>query len=328
MSIDAIQGEMAKATSRASSLDRRDEATDESINTFLATVAVDHYDHAFSTPASSKTNVQIQGERTHSKRPFLEKVLTPDEIRREFTKRPCCDKACILRDFKMPLDPYTQQCTLGRGDSSMCICCADPLVCLPTSSASNTTHARQERQQKESSFDEFVNSVREASSYWRNDDKTWTDFLVEHFRGKYTKAPSGKYRWIYSLVHPHHGQIVCCRSAYMAIMGVSYNKLEYVQSLVKAGIAGMTSDRFSENRRSRPMTQSEIFRLFNLDIEVFRDNIRNWCDFSAVGDSTKSLVATAWLCDYIDLDGDEQVKQFFFAPLVYQEYSLETPMLR
>jgi hypothetical protein len=265
--------------------------------------------NGFSFAEGEKGRKSIKKIHVPKIRPFDTNLLTPDELRREFTKRPCCDENCISKLFKMPLDPFTQRCTPF---SDSCVCNADPVVCFSVGDT-NSTADLLARQKEFADFSVFVNSVRAVSQYWRKDEKTWTDFLVEMFKGKHTRSPMrGKFRWIYTLVHPDLGLKTVCRSAFKAIFGVTENKLEYVQKLVRSGAAGLTSDRETASVGRRPQTKKDVFRFFGMDFDAYHDNIKNWCDFSAVGESLQSLVATAWLCDYIDLDGDEQVSNNIF----------------
>ena len=251
-------------------------------------------------------NVSRRKQQTHSsRRSFDSKILSAHEIRSEFTARPCCEKNCVEAIFQMPLDPYTRRCFLGGRDGGRCVCSSkEPIVCAPIISDIE----RETQQKKAAAFEHFVQIVRDTTKDYRRDDKALTNYLITKFEEKRYETSKGKTQWAYDLMHPTLGLISCCRSAFMAVFGVTKGKLEWVQGRVRKCVAGLVSHQESlDGRNGKPKTMKEIFGTFGLDLDVYRDHITNWLDFSAVSDSPETLVATAWLSDYIELDGEFQV---------------------
>jgi hypothetical protein len=261
--------------------------------------------------SSSSASIMSEPPRRarHSReRDFHNNILTPDQIRREFTKRPCCKKNCMEVVFNMPTDPRIQPCNFSP--SNDCACLAPVIICLPVGSPLLPSSSSVEI------FAELVDAIRAPTLDWRKNDKEWTDFLITKFEDKKIKSASreGSVDWIYDILHPKKGLTTVCRGAFLAMFGVDLQKTLYIQTCVKEKVAGLVSQRGTFVEPSRASSAKEIFGRFGLDYDKYLNGIKSWCDFSMVGDTAVSLVATAWLLDYIDLDGDEQVKHSIIYP--------------
>ena len=219
---------------------------------------------------------------------YFSKILSAGELRSEFSRSPCCNKNCCVSILNMPLDASFPL----NWSTSFC----GEIIPL---------------QQKEMSdaiceFENFVITLRSATSKFRRGTKESDDMLSQYLRDrfaeKHKKLDKGNYEWIYDLVHPIKGNIEVCRRAWIGCFGVSWQKVRFAQECVKGG--NFLSSKVVP--AADIITLNDAFERFGLELNDYLGSFDNFMDISKVSETQGSLIATAWLSREFDSTGEAQ----------------------
>lgn len=106
------------------------------------------------------------------------------------------------------------------------------------------------------------------------------------------------------------GQSVC-KMAYMAVMDIRENSIDYAQRKIKKGSSqeallekdiGEAHDRLKSN-----LTIEECFNYYEIDHEHYQNSLKCFVKLSHVPSTVAGLIATAFLVDFFEICGDQEV---------------------
>ena len=101
-----------------------------------------------------------------------------------------------------------------------------------------------------------------------------------------------------------------CKMAYMAIMDIRLTWIDHAQRKIKNGIRndglidrneGIASD-IKNN-----ITIEECFDFFEINYQHYSNNLQCFLDLSKVPDTPTALIATAFLVDFFQICGEQEV---------------------
>ena len=101
-----------------------------------------------------------------------------------------------------------------------------------------------------------------------------------------------------------------CKTAFIAMTGISNNIIEYSQRLVRSD--HICDESMSESVRNGEKLGSlkDAFEYFSLDYNKYECNINTFVNIDSVVDSTKSFIATTFLAEWFGLAGELEVLIF------------------
>jgi hypothetical protein len=223
-------------------------------------------------------------------RPFPDRILDIGEVRSHFSSAPCCNNNCMEKIFCMPVDPLVVPLasTVQRINKES--------VSTSSSSTSDDGYGAKLR-----TYEALLKAVRWQLMPFRRDDGNThavSDFLTEHFTEK-QNPNSG--RWLYDLTVAGKNYEVC-RTAWMGVMGVTANELEYAQMKVRTGATSTVR----VDPKDAIKSKKAVFREFGLDVDDYHRYLRGMVDYNEVPDNARSHIAVAFLIDFVDNCGEYQ----------------------
>jgi len=226
-------------------------------------------------------------------------TLEPQELQCVFSKIKCCTKMdCMRKIIKMPLINFSNQY------ASECQKVAE--------SSENETLTFNE-------FRQFIKEARAPIDRIRNSDNELLAYLVRifgHSRGKTDEKQNSN--WDYSVYTLKTKNISVCRIAYYAIMGISENKVNYAQQLIRKEYSdGYLYESISKPDTSKITKLKKIFEDFGLDYNLYYNNVQQFIHMPAVPDTLAGLLCATFLSDFFDICGEQEVKLYFNRYLSY-----------
>lgn len=162
-------------------------------------------------------------------------------------------------------------------------------------------------------FDQYVNEIRKPFQEYvfGTDSKLEANrqlrtYLVQKFQESRTLSDTNKTgnKWSYQLYSMSRPAITVCKTAFIAMTGISKNIIDYSQSLVRSDHVGDVSVIESS---SKVKSLKDAFEYFCLDYDKYECNINRFVCIDNVVDSTKSFIATTFLAEWFGLAGELEV---------------------
>lgn len=162
--------------------------------------------------------------------------------------------------------------------------------------------------------------------------KTLLNWLVAQFECKRVSKTSNKYTtWQYTIcpiVSYLNGSRNVCKTAYMAVMDIRESLIDQAQDKIRKEIKhetlidkdeGQTVDRFN-------LSLEECFDYFELDYQKYYNNLHCFVNFNAIPETNTGLIATAFLVDYFQICGEQEVCliRYYYLILYSQIYKRST----
>ena len=106
------------------------------------------------------------------------------------------------------------------------------------------------------------------------------------------------------------GQAVC-KMAYMAVMDIREITIDYAQKKIRDGTSqeallekdlGETHDRLRSN-----LTIEECFNYYEIDHEHYQNSLKCFVKLSRVPNTVAGLITTAFLVDFFEICGEQEV---------------------
>ena len=145
-------------------------------------------------------------------------------------------------------------------------------------------------------------------------------FLVAKFEQGKVSSTEGKYiDWIYHLVSISQRPIEVCKTAYVAVTGISASALNYAQRKVRENVSslGLTLGddditAFDRSSGSGIRSLEKAFDFFGLDYHTFAvNNVNSLVDITQIPDDTKAFLCVTYLVDWFGLSGEMEVFLFY-----------------
>jgi len=161
-------------------------------------------------------------------------------------------------------------------------------------------------------FDQYVQEVRKPFQDYIFDtdsmleaNKQLRTYLVHKFQEGRILTTSGGSKWIYQLYSITQPMISVCKTAYIAMTGLSNNIIEYAQRKVRTDNISYDAS-VTESANSLNSLKS-AFEYFCLDYDKYECNINRFVNINEVVDSTTSFIATTFLAEWFGLAGELEV---------------------
>ena len=141
-------------------------------------------------------------------------------------------------------------------------------------------------------------------------------YLVSSFEQAKVSSSEGKNNeWVYQLLSISQRPIEVCKTAYVAVTGISPSAIDYAQKRVRNNISSLglilgNDDIAAFDRHSGGGIRSleEAFDFFGMDFHTFAvNNIHSLVDITAVPDNTKAFLCVTYLIDWFGLSGEMEV---------------------
>ena len=142
-------------------------------------------------------------------------------------------------------------------------------------------------------------------------------FLVANFeQGKVSSSEGKNMEWVYQLLSISQRPIDVCKTAYVAVTGISPSALDYAQKQVRKNVSslGLTlghDDITAFDHRSGGggiRSLQEAFDFFGIDYQPFAvNNINSLVDITQIPDNTKAFLCVTYLIDWFGLSGEMEV---------------------
>jgi len=200
-------------------------------------------------------------------RSFPDRILDIGEVRSHFSSAPCCNNNCMEKIFCMPVDPLAvpMASSVQRINKES--------VSSSSSSTSDDGYGSKMR-----TYEALLKAVRWQLAPFRRDDGNThgvSDFLTEHFTEK-QNPNSG--RWLYDFTVAGKNYEVC-RTAWMGVMGVTANELEYAQMKVRSGATSTVR----VDPKDAIKSKKAVFREFGLDVDDYHRYLRGMVNYTLSG---------------------------------------------
>jgi len=130
----------------------------------------------------------------------------------------------------------------------------------------------------------------------------------------HTGDENSKLNWQYTIC-PERSYLkkshTVCKMAFMAIMDIRENLLEYAQKKIRNGMSqeallekdiGEANDRLKSN-----LTIEECFNYYELDHQHYQNSLKCFVKLSHVPNTVAGLIATAFLVDFFEICGEQEV---------------------
>ena len=147
--------------------------------------------------------------------------------------------------------------------------------------------------------------------------KQLNTFLVANFeQAKVVSLSGGKYvDWVYQLLSISQRPIEVCKTAYVAVIGISPSSIDYAQRKVRENVSalGLTLGNdditaFDHRFGSRIRSLEEAFDYFGMDYHTFAvNNVNSLVDITEVPENTKAFLCVTYLIDWFGLSGEMEV---------------------
>ena len=145
-------------------------------------------------------------------------------------------------------------------------------------------------------------------------------FLVANFEQGKVSSSEGKYiDWVYHLVSISQRPIEVCKTAYIAVTGISASAINYAQRKVRENVSsfGLTLGddditAFDRSSGSGIRSLEKAFDFFGLDYHTFAvNNVNSLVDITQIPDDTKAFLCVTYLVDWFGLSGEMEVFLFY-----------------
>ena len=235
-------------------------------------------------------------------------LLTGSEIRLIYSKETCCGRNCMR----------SMICGQQRSNSSS----SSVSSFATTSSSDNFLYCQSINipfnEIPAFAFDQFLEEVRrpffalqagvdspaEASEQLRY-------YLVQKFTENRIYDPENKqnHLYIYQLHSLSRGLITVCKTAYIIMTGVSVQAIDYAQRLVRKEISAesILLGKSDDTTTTKKDALKEAFQQFSLDYNLYEQNLNCYVDIMKIPDSTTAFICVAFLAEWFELAGDQEV---------------------
>lgn len=214
------------------------------------------------------------------------------ELRGFYSVNKCCSENCMIEKIRMPVDKSIP--------GHFCSSCSTP----------STVEA----------FESVIAAARETIEEVVNDSKELTVFLMNKFENKYTPPPAGssssaRGHYIYEICIPS-GTTTVCRNTFMSVYGLSKNQIDTAQQHLRKGHSSQFLN--SSNEFYGPLTFSSALSFFELDHDYYMSayDVKEFVKFDHVPDTNRGLLCAAWMMNYFDLLGENEVSKNYFSHLI------------
>jgi len=102
-----------------------------------------------------------------------------------------------------------------------------------------------------------------------------------------------------------------CKMAFMAVMDIRENTIDYAQTKIRKGSSqeallekdlGEAHDRLKKN-----LTIEECFNYYEIDHDHYQNSLKCFVKLSHVPNTVTGLIATAFLVDFFEICGEQEV---------------------
>ena len=255
----------------------------------------------------------------------LSKLLSASEIRRIYSKdnAVCCSNKCVnklilnlVERSKGPANSNVSNADTSISSSSGTEI-ANFIYCqqigIPTSSIPSNP------------FDQFLEEVRQpfykfqvgaTSEAEINEQLRY--YLVQKFTENRIADSENKQNqtYIYQLSSLSRGLITVCKSAYIHITGISNQAIEYAQRLVRKKKSAEAILLAGGHDQSTAKSLKEAFGRFNLDYNLYEQNINNFVDVTKIPDSSTAFMCVAFLAEWFELAAEQEVRNNYILVLL------------
>ena len=238
--------------------------------------------------------------------------LSASDIRSIFTTGKCCnDRNCMAR-LRLPKDP---SCCPTCSFSSTTVFCGE----CPTP---GDVASEQAQSAKITRYEALIQTIRKPFIKYRispvetytsvelvNLKKGLTTEVMKYFDQRFKETNDGKRVYRYEILCPAISEdyIPLCKTAWLALFGLSFEKVDYAQRQLKIGET-QESRLINSGADNKPMDLKDAYSLFGLEYEDSWKYHAAYIDLEQVASTPRMLCAAVWIADEVIAIGDQEVR--------------------
>jgi hypothetical protein len=260
-------------------------------------------------------------------------LMNAAQIRETFENQTCCSKNCMQQVIN---DDHGRR-SVQRSTSSSRIGAPDSYVfCQQVGVPPDTipVHA----------FDQFLEEVRKPFRQLvagAENQKVANEQLHYYLVQKFTENrvcdvsddTNHNSMYTYQVYSLSRGITTVCKTAYIILTGISVDAIDYAQKRVRNNVSAESIIlRNSDEKRSKTKDDQlkEAFEKFNLDYNLYSQNINRFVDILKVPDSQTAFICVTFLAEWFELAGEHEVIVFIIiiSIIMFYYFVFYSQMLR